>query len=602
MMVQPKSEEVFQLKSPFQDPLRNTLFTAMRRPISKFLKLGLLNDIYQRSTTGGQGGEVAPFLDSALRNLNVEVCLSQEDRERLPSEGPAVVVANHPFGVVEGMILSLLLRRARPDAKIMANYLLSYIPEMRDMLFMVDPFGRDASARKNIGPLKDCIRFVKNGGMIGVFPAGEVASVKLSKRMVADPAWSPTVARIVKISGAKVIPVFFEGGNGALFHLMGLIHPRLRTAMLPRCNLRTKERRIHCAVGSPIPHEKLAKFRTDDEVIQYMRFRTYLLKHRLEKPGAAPGPVRPRFTTALAKPRSKSSLGAEVKALPKSGLLVETDEFMVFETPGNATPNLIHEICRMRERLFREVGEGTGLALDKDRFDAYYRHLVLWDKTEECIAGAYRIGLADEILEAHGPKGLYTSTLFTFRREFFDKLSPAMELGRAFIETRYQKSYGALMLLWKGISEVVLREGRYRYLFGPVSISAEYRPVSREIMLAVLKRHHFDEDAARWVKAKTPPKLSDVKRLDLEVPHSAFADPRDAGLLVGEVEPGKGVPILLKHYLKLGSKMLAFNVDNDFGGCVDGLIMVDLLKTDPKVMVRYMGKERYAEFKEGLLR
>ncbi|MFW5837962.1 MAG: lysophospholipid acyltransferase family protein, partial [Desulfovibrionaceae bacterium] len=427
-----------------------------------------------------------------------------------------------------------------------------------------------------------------------------VASVKLAKRMVADPAWSPTVARIAKIAQAKVVPVYFDGGNGALFHLMGLIHPSLRTAMLPRCNLRTTRRTVHCAVGSPIPAEKLASFASDKERIAYMRFRTYLLKHRLEKPRLVQVPRRPRFTTALARPKPQSVLLEEVRALPGAGRLVDTDDFQVFETRGDASPNLLHEIGRMREQLFREVGEGTGLALDKDRFDPYYRHLVLWDKKANAIAGAYRIGFTDEIMDQHGPKGLYTSTLFSYRDDFFRNASPSMELGRAFIGARYQKSYGALMLLWKGISEVVLREGRHRYLFGPVSISADYRAVSREIMLAVLQRHFFDQDASGWVKARNPPKLSDFKRLDLEVPDSAFAHPKDAGLLVGEVEPGKSIPILLKHYLKLGGKLIAFNVDNDFGGCVDGLIVVDLLKTDPKVMARYMGRQRYEAFRAGL--
>jgi hypothetical protein len=105
---------------------------------------------------------------------------------------------------------------------------------------------------------------------------------------------------------------------------------------------------------------------------------------------------------------------------------------------------------------------------------------------------------------------------------------------------------------------------------------------------------------SRLVKPRTPPKLSDVKRLDVEVPDSAFANPRDAGLLVGEVEPGKTIPILLKHYLKLGGRFLAFNVDHDFGGCVDGLIVVDLKRSDPKTMARYMGRQRYESFVNNL--
>ena len=141
----------------------------------------------------------------------------------------------------------------------------------------------------------------------------------------------------------------------------------------------------------------------------------------------------------------------------------------------------------MRELTFREAGEGTGRSVDLDRFDLYYMHLFLWDKEKSELVGAYRLAPVDRVIERFGTKGLYTSTLFTYKETFFRHMGDAVELGRSFVRTEYQKSYFPLFLLWKGIARFMGLNPQYRILFGAVTISDMYSPASRQLIVSFLK-------------------------------------------------------------------------------------------------------------------
>ena len=288
--------------------------------------------------------------------------------------------------------------------------------------------------------------------MLVVFPAGEVSSLKVTKGMVADPAWSPMIGRIIRRTGADALPVFFDGRNSGLFQTLGLIHPRLRTVLLPHENLRhASGGEIRMALGSVVPSEKIQEFKSERALMDYLRFRTYLLrKDRKPKFNFKPREAVRRMVP-IANSRGKHILASEIASLPDQNILVETADFVVFHASAPNIPRIMREIGIRREETFRTVGEGTGKALDIDQFDDTYRQLVLWNKRDREVAGAYRFGLTDEILKTEGSAGLYTSTLFRYREGFLRDLGPALEMGRSFITPKYQKSYQPLLLLWKGL-------------------------------------------------------------------------------------------------------------------------------------------------------
>lgn len=583
-------------------PLGRAVAGALTPLIKRLVRLDHLNDLYLRS----EGRDTAEFLKLVLENLHITVNVSEQDTARIPASGPCVVVANHPFGGIEGVILASIMRSVRPDVQIMANYMLGVLPRFREMLIDVDPFDTGASATRNIAPLKRAVRFVKNGGMMGVFPAGEVSSFHLSKRMVTDPPWSPTVGRIIKMTGASVLPIHFSGRNSLLFQLAGLLHPRLRTLMLPRELLKRQNTEIDLTIGNLIKPAKLAELGSDEELINYLRLRTYVLKNRTQQKHVFTPSARPPGNP-VAPAQDANAVEAELFELPEEQILERSDDWMVFIARREQAPKAVLEIGRLREMTFREVGEGTGEAIDLDRFDDYYLHLGLWSMKNREIAGAYRIGLVDEILANHGKQGLYTNTLFEYRDSFLDQINPGLEMGRSFIQRKYQKSYTPLLSLWKGIGAFVGRNFKYKVLFGPVTISNDYQSFSQELMMRFLKREKQPRELARMVQPKTPPDLENMggpkrhkmplTRLESKALSALCKDIEEVGQIVSEVESdGKGVPVLLRQYLKLGGQMLAFNVDEDFANALDGLVLVDLTKTDRRILSRYIGKDTAKEF------
>jgi putative hemolysin len=201
------------------------------------------------------------------------------------------------------------------------------------------------------------------------------------------------------------------------------------------------------------------------------------------------------------------------------------------------------------------------------------------------------VGAADLIRQRLGKRGLYTYTLFEYREPLLRMLNPALELGRSFVRVEYQKSFAALLLLWKGIGEYVVRHSRYRVLFGAVSISNDYAPFSQQMLIEYLRRHSYETRLAKLVRARQPfRRRHSVRVLAREL--DALGDIEAMSALLSDTEPdGKGVPILLRQYLKLGGRLLGFNVDPAFSNSIDCLIMVDLSVTDARVLGKYMGRE-----------
>lgn len=581
------------LDSPFGGAVRQTLFSLVKRPLSKVLRLDTLNEMYSELH---KNESEEPFLDRAMDMLGVRCMQDGQPVCRIPKAGPLVAVCNHPFGVLEGLLLVRMLSEVRSDIKIMANFMLGKIPEMDQHLIEVDPFGGPESAKKNIAGLKASMQWIKDGGMLIVFPAGEVSSLKLRKGMVSDPQWSPMIGRIIRKTGADVLPVFFDGRNSSLFQTLGLIHPKLRTVLLPHENLKHAAKPVRVAFGSVVGSDTLAEFESDGEAIDYLRFRTYLMRKDDKPKFGFKKKSGQRKMDPIANSRGSHILASEVAALSDDHILIESGDFTVFQAGAFSIPRILREIGILRETTFRAVGEGTGKPLDIDEFDDTYRHLVLWNHKEREVAGAYRFGLTDEIMQKHGPQGLYTSTLFEYRPGLIESMGPALEMGRSFIIPKYQKNYQPLLLLWKGVAEFVVQNPRYSKLFGCVSISGEYSGISQDLIVHFMQKHRFLPQMAGMATPKRPPKVKSLKKVDFALPDNAFSNPEDVSAMVSDVEGGTSIPVLLRQYLKLGGKFLGFNVDPDFGNCLDGLILVDLMESDPKVLSRFMGKDGVARF------
>jgi putative hemolysin len=309
--------------------------------------------------------------------------------------------------------------------------------------------------------------------------------------------------------------------------------------------------------------------------------------------GARPACIHPAL---VAPPIPESLLKAEIEALPAEQRLVESGQYLIQYARAQQIPWCLQEIGRLRELTFRAAGEGTGKPSDIDLFDAYYLHLFLWDREANAIAGAYRMGLADEILAHYGARGLYTQSLFRYGARLLETLNPAIELGRSFVRAEYQKSFSPLLLLWRGIGQFILRSPHYAVLFGPVSISNSYAPISRQLMVEYLRTNNSESKLARHVKPRRPFRVQRSKLRD-ELEIADLKDIEHLSRVIARIEhDSKGIPILLKQYLKLGGRLLGFNADDQFSDTLDGLVVVDLRASEPSVLARYMGVEGAAAF------
>jgi putative hemolysin len=557
--------------------------------LDRLLGLAELTDILLRVGDGRPD-----FVPAVLAELGIASTWTDRDLARVPADGPLLVLSNHPHGGADGLVALELLLRARPDTRVLGNRLLGRIAGMRPWLIEVDPL-RPGDAGSNLGGLRKSLEHLRRGGCLLAFPAGEVASLRLRDLRVRDPRWSAHVVRLARSSGARVLPLHIGGRNRGVFQAAGLAHPRLRTVLLTREMLALRGRTLRVRVGAPLEAEALARIPDDDDAAKALRLRSELLPHRQEaSTRAASGP---RNLAPLARETPAALLRAELESLPADNLLVAQGPFRVLRFNGEELPHCMREIGRLREITFRAVSEGSGLAADLDAFDGWYEQLVVWDDAAGCLVGGYRVGATDRILPARGKRGLYTSTLFDFRTDFFRRLDPALELGRSFIRPEYQRKAGTLPLLWRGIGRYVAREPRYNLLFGPVSINPEYSPASRELMLAWLRHNRGADDLSGLVRAKNPPRQMSLDHATVDLLRECAYDLEHMSGLVSELEEdGKAVPVLLKHYLKLNGRLIGFNVDPSFGGCLDGLIVVDLTRTDRRLLEAYLGEAGAAGF------
>jgi putative hemolysin len=565
----------------------------------KFLPVDRVRELYRRVRRSPEGFG----LENLLAEMCVELRVDAADMARIPATGPVVAVANHPFGMLDGAVLAVLLSRVRPDVKVMTNYLLHDVPELARCCIFVNPFARGRAIDTNRRAVREALAWLRQGGMLAVFPAGEVSHWQFPQAEIADPAWNDTAARLIRRTGAAALPVYFCGRNSVGFHLFGMIHPRLRTAFLLQEFLHQEGRTVEVRVGSEIPGDCVTGIADDREATEYLRWRTYLLARRSQPSTSWPEVVRSKVSEkvqeAVAGSEPAELLAEELSRLADDRCLAESGDLAVYLAKANETPRMLQELGRLREVTFRVAGEGTGKKRDLDRFDRYYWHVLLWHKAKQELVGAYRAGNTAEIVAERGLGGLYTSTLFRYDARVFKKIGPALELGRSFVRPEYQRQYAPLLLLWKGIARLLAAHVEVPVLFGAVSISNDYSKASREMIYRFFEARMQEDELAGLIEPRRPFRPARLRPWDCRAMCHALRDLEELSQPITDVETdGKGLPILLRQYAKIGGRLLGFNVDRKFSNVLDGLVVVDLRKTESALLERYMGREAAARFRQ----
>ncbi|MCC6600055.1 MAG: lysophospholipid acyltransferase family protein [Crocinitomicaceae bacterium] len=516
-------------------------------------------------------------IDRLFQTLDLHLEFDKTDLEHIPATGPFIIVANHPFGALDGLALIKTIAQVRPDFKVMANFLLQNVEPIKNYFLAVNPFESRKSAFSNIAGLKAAIAHLEKGFPLGIFPAGEVSTFQGDLRTIADRKWQNSALKIIRNAKVPIIPICFDGANSYIFHLIGLIHPDLRTLRLPAEIFKKKGKTIRLRIGKTIQPRDTESFVDIEQYGRYLRAKTYAIGTNFEVKRDYFRLFRfPTREDEIIPPVDSSIIQQEIDSIAPFRTLSH-DPFECYVVSSGAIPNILREIGRLREITFRQVGEGTNKNIDLDEYDIYYNHLILWDKQAKKIAGAYRIGNGLQIMSRYGIRGFYTSSLFKMSYRLKPILNKSLELGRSFIVAEYQKHHLSLFLLWKGILFYLMANPQFRYIIGPVSISNSYQEVSKELIIQFIQKNYFDHHLARFVQPRNQFKPK-IKNVDTDVlVDSSQSDLKKMDRIIAEIEPSSfTMPVLLKKYLKQNAKILAFNADPKFNNALDGLMLLDL--------------------------
>jgi len=556
--------------------------------LMELMKINQVNELFAQA----QPKEGPEFVDAILEGCGIDIEFDERELRNIPKTGAFVAIANHPYGGIEGMVLLKILCMVRPDAKLMANFLLKKIPNLSDYFIAVNPF-ENVEHSSSISGLKNTLELLNNGTPIGIFPAGEVSTFKVEQKQVTDRLWHPVVGKIIAKAKVPVVPIYFHGNNGLLFNLLSLIHPALRTAKLPSELFNKHGHTIKLRIGKPINVEDIPDHNNSAKLLNFLRARTYALGTGLEEEKKLFSPRNlfkiKRLPEAVAPEIDSAVLDKEIEPLRENYKVWTEKNYEVFIAPTSVIPNVIREVGRLREITFREVGEGTNKAIDLDEYDIYYHHLFIWDFEAKMIVGAYRIGLGDEIFYSVGKNGFYITELFKLKTQFTPVLRKSLELGRSWIRKEYQTKPLPLFLLWKGILKFLIDNPRYRYLIGPVSISNSFSKFSKSLIVDYINRNHFDHEMAQYVKPRKKFKV-DFAKIDTDLLMAGEDTFKGLDNLISEVETrNMKVPVLLRQYIALNAKIISFNIDPKFADCLDGFLVLDLEKV-PQDILEKLGK------------
>jgi len=280
---------------------------------------------------------------------------------------------------------------------------------------------------------------------------------------------------------------------------------------------------------------------------------------------------------------------SELEMLNNEHCLFSTDSLAVYLFKGQVAPALMRLIGVGRAVTFAAIGAGSGEDVDVSAEDAYYDHLMLWDKNENCLVGAYRIGFTQEILKSHGPEGMYLNHVFEMESKFYEHLDNAMELSRSFVLPSYQKNPQMLDALWKGIGQAAIAKNCFT-LYGSVTISDSFTPLSQSILVDMLDRYYSDDADLRGSVKAPVPFVPQTRNHSLVVDAWSALGLNKLNSVIQDLEGDqRDIPPLIRYYVSLGAKFLSFQVEESFNDAIYCLLKVDLNELPRRYKKRFMG-------------
>ncbi len=531
------------------------------------------------------------YLDLLIERLNVKLEVDDIDLKNIPAEGPFVVIANHPFVGLDGLLLLNTISKIRPDFKLLASKIADDISPLNELFF---PIIRSEDEETFFSGVKSAFQYIKEGNALGIFPAGDVLEHASENFKSTENQWQENIVTLIKKMEVPIIPVYFYGKNVDLFYLLDNFPPLLKNWRKTPSEFTKLNKNVRMRIGAQLPAKDQKQFSDISQFTKYLRARTLALGSTIEINRFFRHSQNFKISVPedIVPPIGVEILEQEIEKLKQHDyFLFSGKTYDVYCAPSTGMPNLLYEIGRLRELSFRAVGEGTNKSYDLDEYDLYYCHLFIWDTENKKIVGAYRVGKGKDIMQNYGIKGFYIHSLFNINRKFFPVMKESMELGRSFISQEYQQKPLSLFLLWKGILYFLLSETDYRYLIGPVSISNNFSKFSRGLIVEFIKRYFYDHELSQFIKSRKKLKVNTTGVESQVIFETIGNNINKLNKFIDDIEPQQQrFPVLLKKYLKLNGKIIGFNLDPLFNDALDGLLLLDLYDV-PLDIVKSLSKE-----------
>ncbi|WP_158967356.1 lysophospholipid acyltransferase family protein [Paraglaciecola sp. L3A3] len=548
----------------------------LSKPISFILRHLLHEKEMQNFAEEFPNQQGIDFVEQVLEYFSISYSVRDVEKERIPTEGKLVIIANHPIGSLDALALIKLISEVRRDIKVIANQMLMTLPPLHSMLLPVNNVN-GGTPKQNIQKIQ---QHLSAEGVVIVFPAGEVS--RLRPQGIRDTRWQSGFLRIAKQAKAPILPVFIDGKNSKVFYGLSMLYKPLAAMLLVKEMFKQKRNHFPIRIGEVIPFESYSSNKiTRNQHVKL--FKKHLYRIGLDKTGIF------KTQTAIAQPENRAALYHALKDTCEHLGETADGKVMYLYSPSGSSP-ILREIGRLREVSFRAVGEGTNKRRDLDSYDQDYYHLILWDRDDLEIVGAYRFGAAKKIITEKTVTGLYSSSLFDYSPEMEKYFEHGLELGRSFVQPKYWGKR-SLDYLWFGIGAFLQRHPNYRYLFGAVSLSDHYPKAAKDLLVQFYTLYFQQQNPC--AQARMP------YILPKDYEHCFTGDDYKADFtklkhLLSNM--GMAVPTLYKQYTETyedgGVHFVDFNIDPSFNHCVDGLVIADLNTLKAKKRARYMPQEK----------
>ena len=541
----------------------------LNKPISKILKYLLCEEQLNEFSKQYPHLTGFDFVEQVLSYFSFTYRVNDQQRERIPQTGKLIIIANHPIGTLDGLALIKCVKESRSDVKVIANNMLMAIQPLHEILLPVNNM-QGGTQKQNI---KNINLHLRNEGALIVFPAGEVS--RLRPHGIRDTKWQSGFLRMAKVNHCPILPVYLNAQNSAFFYGVSMLYKPAASALLVKEMFKKKNKNMDITIGEVIPPDAFMQLPIS-LLEQVKLFKKHVYNIAKNKPGMFP----------TQKPIAMPEERRELLTALKTECEILSDDFdgkTIYLYQYTTSSPIMRELGRLREITFRAVGEGTNQRRDIDKYDKSYYHLILWDKNDLEIVGAYRFGDVKKLLKRG--EAVYSSTLFDYNKAMQPYFEEGLELGRSFVQQKYWGKR-SLDYLWIGIGAFLSKHPQYRYLFGPVTLSAKM-PATAVKLITAFYIYYFP-DQEEIATAKVPYPICSIAQENFK-----YMEYKEALVWLKDAlkQMNVSLPTLYKQYADVckegGVRFVAFNIDPDFQNCIDGLVIVDMTMLKPKKRKRY---------------